>query len=159
LVIPYINNISELVASTIDKSRHIVGYRTLNNLGGFVKVHKDKVETYANNNVVYKISCNDCEASYVGQTKRQLKTRVNEHFRNISSTSANPSVITEHTLQMSHSFDWKNVKILDTERNYFKRSISEMIHIKEQSFGLNSQKDTEFLDSSYFDILDKLSKF
>jgi len=158
LVIPYINNISEMVASTIDKSRHIVGYRTLNNLGSFVKVHKDTVETYANNNVVYKISCNDCEASYVGQTKRQLKTRVNEHFRNISSTSANPSVITEHTLQTSHSFDWKNVKILDTESNYFKRSISEMIHIKEQPFGLNSQKDTEFLDSAYFDILEKLSK-
>jgi len=159
LVIPYINKISELVAATIDKSRYVIGYRTLNNLGGFVRVHKDTVETFSNNNVVYKISCRDCEASYVGQTKRQLKTRVKEHCNNFKSISANPSVITEHAMQLSHSFDWDNVKILDTEKNYFKRSVSEMIHIKEQSLGLNAQKDTELLDSAYFDILDRLSKF
>jgi len=158
LVIPYIKDVSELVAATFDKSRYLVGYRTLNNLGGFVKVHKDRVETYANNNVVYKISCNNCEATYVGQTKRQLGTRVKEHSSNFSSKTANPSVVTEHTLQTSHSFDWKNVKILDRENNYFKRLISEMIHIKEQSHGLNSQKDIEFLDSAYFDILDKLPR-
>jgi len=161
LVIPYIKNISELIAATIDKSRCVIGYRTLNNLGGFVRVHKDTVETVSNNNVVYKISCMNCEASYVGQTKRQLKTRVKEHFIlhfNLMSESANPSVITEHILQMSHSFDWENVRILDTERNYFKRSISEMIHIREQSFGLNAQKDTELLDSAYYDILEKISR-
>jgi len=44
----------------------------------------------------------------VGQTKRQLKTRVREHFSNLNSKSANPSVITEHILQTSHSFDWDN---------------------------------------------------
>jgi len=115
-------------------------------------VHKDTVETFSNNNVVYKISCIDCEASYVGQTKRQLKTRVREHFSNLTSKSANLSVITEHTLQTSHSFDWDNVKILDTERNYFKRLISEMLHIREQSYGLNAQKDTEMLDSAFIMI-------
>jgi len=147
IVIPYINKLSEMVAATIDKSQYIIGYRVLNNL------------LLTNNNVVYKISCMDCDASYVGQTKRQLKTRIKEHYNNIRSTSSNPSVITEHILQHSHTFDWDNVKILDTENNYFKRSISEMIHIKEQSHGLNAQKDTELLDNAYFNILDSLSKF
>lgn len=35
-------------------------------------------------NVVYKVNCNNCEASYVGQTSRQLDTRISE------------SVITDH---------------------------------------------------------------
>jgi len=33
-----------------------------------------------------------------------------------------------------------------------------MLHIKEQSNGLNAQKDTELLGNSYFDILDVLFK-
>jgi len=78
MVIPYIKKISELVAITIDKSQYTIGYRVLNHPGGFVKVHKDTNNLLTNNNVVYKISCKDCDASYVGQTKRQLRTRVKE---------------------------------------------------------------------------------
>jgi len=61
-------------------------------------------------------------------------------------------------LQYSHSFDWDNIEILDTESNYYKRAVSEMLHIKEQSNSINAQKDTELLDNAYFDILDMLSK-
>jgi len=49
-------------------------------------------------------------------------------------------------LNQDHTFDWKNIKILDTESNYNKRLISEMLHIKEQVNGIYSQKDTDFLD-------------
>jgi len=42
-----------------------MGYRVLNNLGRFIKVHKDANDLLTNNNVVYKISCKDCNASYV----------------------------------------------------------------------------------------------
>jgi len=158
IVFPYIKKISELIAATIDKSQYITGYRILNNLGKFIKAHKDTNKILTNNNVVYKIQCNDCNASYVGQTKRQLKTRIKEHRNNIKLPSK-PSVITEHTIEYSHSFDWDNAKILDTESNYFKRSVSEMLHIKEQINGINAQKDTELLDSSYFNLLDMLSRF
>jgi len=156
-VIPYISKISEMVAATIDKSRFITGYRVLNSLASFIKVHKDRVALLSTNNVVYKISCNDCEASYVGQTKRQLKTRIKEHCYNLKSVASSPSVITEHIRQHSHSFDWEGAEILDTEKNYYKRSISEMIHIKEQTHGLNAQKDTELLDASYFSLLEMFS--
>jgi len=158
LVLPYINNISELIASTINKSNYITGYRVLNNLGEFIGVHKDKNKLLSTNNVVYKIYCKDCSASYVGQTKRQLKTRIKEHSSNQKLTPLKHSVITEHILKHSHSFDWEKVEILDTEPNFFKRSVSEMLHIKEQLNGINAQKDTELLDDAYHDILDILSK-
>jgi len=32
----------------------------------------------------------------------------------------------------NHSFDWNNVSVLDSEPNYNKRLISEMLHIKER---------------------------
>jgi len=33
--------------------------------------------------VIYKINCQDCETSYVDQTKRSLKIRVKDHFMDI----------------------------------------------------------------------------
>jgi len=114
IVLPYINNISELIASTIDKSNYITGYRLLNNLGGFIRAHKDKNKVLLNNNVVYKIHCKDCNVSYVSQTKRQLQTRIKEHKNNHKLIPSKHSVITEHILKHSHSFDWENVEVLDT---------------------------------------------
>jgi len=80
VVLPYIEGISELISSIIDKTKYSIGYRVLNSLGKFIKVHKDSNNFFSNNNVVYKISCRDCNASYVGQTKRQLKTRIKEQY-------------------------------------------------------------------------------
>jgi len=47
--------------------------------------------------VVYKISCHDCDASYIGQTKRQLWTRIKEHNSDMRKKNGSPSVITAST--------------------------------------------------------------
>jgi len=156
LVLPYIRNISEKISSSIDKNEYLTGYRILNKLTGFIKRHKDVNELETNNNIVYKIFCNNCNASYVGQTKRQLKTRINEHIKNIASNESKHSVITKHILDKNHTFDWQNVKILDFDYNYFKRLIAEMIHIKTQDNSLNSIDDIECLDPSYSNLLTKI---
>jgi len=57
-------------------------------------------------------------------------------------------------VKYNHSFDWKDVRILDSESNYNKLLISEMLQIKEQTNGINLIKDTEFLDESYYCLLD-----
>jgi len=109
-----------------------MGYRVLNKLQlANSLTHKDPNQPSSNNNVVYKIHCKDCDATYVGQTKRQLKTRLKEHINNMKSSST-LSVISEYKLNHNHEFDWSNTKILDSESYYHKRLISEMIHIKEQ---------------------------
>jgi len=148
LVLPYIRNISEKIDLSIDKNEYLTGHRILNKLMSFIKRHKDVNKFEVNNNIVYKIFCNNCNVSYVGQTKKQLKTRINEHVKNITSDESKHSVITKHILDKNHTFDWQNVKILDFENNYFKRLIAEMIYIKTQDNGLNSIDDIECLDSS-----------
>jgi len=84
-VIPYINGkiISDKIASVINKSEMILGYRCLNNLSKIIRVYKDKNQLTNNSNVIYKVSCHDCDATYIGQTKRQLNTRLKEHVNNI----------------------------------------------------------------------------
>jgi len=120
-----------------------------------LKSTKIKITFYLKT-IIYKIFCN-CDASYVGQTKRQLKIRLKEHKNNLKRDKSKHSVISEHIIKYNHSFDWDNTRIMDCESNYFKRIVSEMIHIKEQKASLNLNSDTELLSESYFDILRELT--
>lgn len=79
----------------------------------------------------------NCNASYVGQTKRQLRTRIKEHQTDINKKSGNLSVVSSHRLEFQHVFNWTGVEILDRERSYFKRLTLEMIYIKNQINPLN----------------------
>ncbi|KAJ9598842.1 hypothetical protein L9F63_026624, partial [Diploptera punctata] len=65
--------------------------------GNLIKTGKDKIDTCKLTDVVYKIQCDDCEKSYVGQTKRFIRKRIDEHKNNISTPGAELSVISEHT--------------------------------------------------------------
>lgn len=96
MVLPYIKRCVRAVQPVIDKSIFSMGYRCLNRLSKFIKTQKDKSERAENNNVVYKIFCNYCNSSYVGQTKRKLRTRLKEHKANIKLDPSKHSVLTEH---------------------------------------------------------------
>ena len=41
---------------------------------------------------------NDCEFSYIGQTKRDLKTRILEHQRAVRNQQPEKSILREHSL-------------------------------------------------------------
>jgi len=107
---------------------------------------------------VYKIICKDCEATYIGQTKRQLGTRIQEHVKDINKKkSGTSSVISNHCVENNHVMNWGEVKIIDKERSYTKRIISEMIYIKKQTKGLNKQNDTDLLSEAYFPLRESLA--
>jgi len=73
----------------------------------------------------------------VGQTKRQLKTRMQEHSADIRKKNGPPYVISNHHINDNHDFNWTDIEILDHERNYNKRLIFEMVHIIKQRHDLN----------------------
>jgi len=128
-----------------------VAYYGVNKLRNIIKIsHKDPLPNFCKKNVVYKLNCNNCEATYVDQTKRQLKTRIVEHRNHKKRNTSTHSVITDHRIISDHEFDWDNVEIMDVERNLNKRLISEMINIKSQSKSLNLQTDMDSLDQAYF---------
>lgn len=119
----YVRSVSESfvpVASTINLKAAFSISKTLNKL---IKVVKERLDPLSNQDVIYKISCLDCNTSYVGQTKRCLHTRVHEHSSEINKKMGSFSVISDHVIKFNHNFDWKEVKILDTELFYNKWSI------------------------------------
>ena len=50
-------------------------------------LYKDKLQTTQRAKVVYKFSCLDCDASYIGKTKRTMAERKNEHFKALTEHS------------------------------------------------------------------------
>jgi len=66
------------------------------------------------------------------------------------------SVVSRHKLYHDHIIDWNNTTIiLDSEQSYYKRMVSEMIHIKRQEMGLNKQSNTKRFPEIYLPIIEK----
>ena len=60
---------------------------------------------------MYKIKCEECEATYVGETERSLKARFSEHRRPSSTTSEVAKHI--HSNQPEHTVKLDNTEIPD----------------------------------------------
>lgn len=133
-----------------------MSYRKLNQLNKYILTYKDHIPSLQTNNVVYNISCTDCDAVYIGQTKKQLNTRVKEHKNYVKNNNQN-SVLADLYYKEGH-FDWNDVIILDKESNYHKRLTSEMLHIKLHYNIFNVMKDIDLLDKSYIPILNKIQR-
>jgi len=152
----YVESISESFLPITNKCNVKTGFSIFNTLRKFFNFGKDPLHSLSHNDVVYKISCQDCEATYVGQTKSQLKTRLQEHSADIKKKNDPPSVISNHRINDNHDFNWIDIEILEHERNYNKRLMFEMlVHIIKQRHGLNKQ--TEFLPEAYYPLLNLLS--
>ena len=56
--------------------------------------------TYDTKNLIYMIQCNRCNLQYIGETKRRLKDRFNEHRRTIDNpnTKSKPTTVAQHFL-------------------------------------------------------------
>jgi len=90
---------------------------TINNkLNNIIKTEKDTLNSMKQCNIVYKISCHDCDATYVGQTKRQLHTRICEHKTDINKKSGPLSVILQRRIELNHEFEWNEIDILVLDR-------------------------------------------
>ena len=105
LTVPFIPLHTEKLRSlNKSKSDIRVAFHSPNKMDKYIRVQKDTCPRTSKSNVVYKILCNDCDASYVGQTSRQLKTRIAEHHNHIRHKASARSVITDHRLHHNHDF-------------------------------------------------------
>ncbi|UYV60781.1 hypothetical protein LAZ67_1002284 [Cordylochernes scorpioides] len=59
---------------------------------------------------VYSVSCQQCSATYVGETGRTIAIRMSEHTRNITNRDTR-SLIFQHIASSGHSFDTANPTI------------------------------------------------
>ena len=85
---------------------------------------------------VYRIQCDQCSASYIGQTQRALKQRLKVHLR----TSNDRLGFAQHLKEHKHSCtENHNIKLLHHETNINKLLLLEMFEIDKAKKNLNIQ--------------------
>lgn len=145
--LPYIPFITNKIKSMLAENQ-ILMINTLANQKMLVKNHKDSISKYKKENTVYCIPCKDCNLKYVGQTKRELKTRLKEHQTNIKEHHTKWNSISKHRVELDHVMDFDSTKILDMEENKFARLISETLHIKLNTT-MNSMIESNVFTTAY----------
>ena len=73
---PFVNQIATKLKLVSNKYNFDTGFSNRNKTNIFFNKLKDKDDIGLRSNVVYNISCKDCDKVYIGQTKRYLKTRM-----------------------------------------------------------------------------------
>ena len=112
--IPYIRNVSETAARLFREGNVFVGHKPSNTLRNILCKVKDSRPKEDSKGCVYSVQCNVCPASYVGESKRKLSTRIAEHRRAVNREDQ-LSHIYQHQSQTGHLMDLTNPKILYKE--------------------------------------------
>ena len=98
--------------------------------------YKDKQALLHLTGKVYKLQCS-CKKTYIGQSKRNLKTRLEEH----DPITFGKSDVTDHLQENSdHTIDFHNPLILAQETNWRKLRIKETLYIQKLQPQLNSDE-------------------
>lgn len=149
--LPYIHNLTPKLI-TVFKNFDIKiakkQTKTLNILYTKTKTPLNKLDNW---NVIYRIACNQCELSYIGQTSRNLKGRLASH-KSDCRRGLHSCALAEHVINLGHSMNWNNIEILDRADSYYKRILLEMLHINSEKT-MNKKSDTQNLSSIYTYIL------
>ncbi|XP_044755026.1 uncharacterized protein LOC123313980 [Coccinella septempunctata] len=113
---------------------------------------KDPTPKQFNSNVIYRINCSDCQATYVGQTSQWLKNRISIHKSDIKKQNVR-CALTKHSVDLKHQIDLDSVEIIDKTSSYNKRLIMEMIHIQREHNSINKKSDVQNLSNIYTFLL------
>ena len=82
---------------------------------------KDVIPKELSSSVVYQYTYSSCKATYIGKTKRHLKTRIHEHMgrsvrtRKVLATPLHSS-IRDHSLEADHPINSESFSILASSR-------------------------------------------
>ena len=81
---------------------------------------KHKEHSRDRQGAIYKIKCADCQATYFGETGRNLNSRLTEHKR-ATKNGNRTNHIAEHHGQTKHNIDWDSTACITYCTNYKQR--------------------------------------
>ena len=122
--IPYIRGTSETIARTLQPYNIRVAHKPTTTLRRLLTNVKDKDKPGDRQGAVYKIKCCDYQASYIGETGRNLSTLETEQKRATRNGDVN-NHFAEHHLKTKHQIDWDSATCITSSSAYYQRLTSD----------------------------------
>ena len=126
--LPYIKGTNETLKRIFATHKIKRSFYSKETLQKHLSKPKDLIELDKKSNVVYKISCKDCNVSYIGETKRSFKVRTNEHKRAVKNPDVDKNETADNCWKNDHEINWEERKVIDAEPYIYARKIKETIH-------------------------------
>ena len=91
---------------------------------------------------MYKINCKNCSCSYIGETSKKVGDRLKEHKRNIT-TAYEQSQIFQHIRDSGHTFNFKEVQVIQQSKNVHTRRQLEAFYSETTDNTINRHVDVD----------------
>ena len=150
--LPYIKGVSDKIQRILHNIGVKVAFKPYLTINKYLPSPKDFTNKDELSGMIYQVPCHDCDFIYIGQTKRTLKSRLNEHKRSIKYQRPEQSALADHSMSMDHKINWEEAKILKLESDYFKRLFTETWYINSKSHVMNRNDGNSF-PSVYYKLL------
>lgn len=151
---PYIPGLSEKLKKSLNEHDLTLSCKTTNRIGNIYTRTKYTLPKEEKSKVVYQVRCRDCNAIYIGITKQKLKDRMAKHRSDVHlKRTYNTTGLTLHAVKEAHTFNFKDVTILEQIPNYWQRIIAEKMFIHKASNTVNTQVDKMGLHASYINLM------
>ena len=108
--LPYIQGISEQLQRTISQHNIKSTFYTTTTLRKILPSPKDPIPTEKKHNITYKLDCKDCDAVYIGESKRAYQKRIGEHISAVRKADTKRYETVGHCWKFNHHFNWTEIR-------------------------------------------------
>lgn len=104
ITLPFHPPMTHKLSNEFNKFGFNVAYNNQGKLSEILGTTKDKVENNLEKSGIYLINCAKCDAKYIGQTKRMVKTRYKEHCDDCRKPASEEKPMAKHAINTGHTF-------------------------------------------------------
>ena len=125
--LPYIGSASHKIQRILNAANIRVFHSSSKKLQTSIQTHKDK-QDHKTKAGVYRIPC-ECGKVYIGETGRDLPTRLKEHIAHGRRGDYDKSAIVKHSHSQDHIINWAAAELIVPVDRWHPRRIREAIEI------------------------------
>ena len=108
--LPYIQGLSEQLQRTLSQHNIKSTFCTATTLRKILPSPKDPIPTEKKHNIIYKLDCKDCDAVYIGESKRAYQTRIGDHISAVRKADTRRYETADHCWKFNHEINWTEIR-------------------------------------------------